>query len=100
MLKRRINVLIYLNKGWKPEYNGELELWSGDMQERVVSIAPTFNRCVIFNTSTNSYHGHPVPLATPEGVTRKSIALYYYTSDESIFDQQSRHPTLWQTPKT
>ena len=35
---------------------------------------------VIFTTSNVSFHGHPDPLQTPEDVTRKSIALYYYTA--------------------
>lgn len=37
-----------------------------------------FNRCVIFNTDADSFHGHPDPLTTPDGITRKSVALYYY----------------------
>ncbi|PPC94880.1 MAG: proline hydroxylase [Methylotenera sp.] len=79
-LRRRINVLIYLNKDWKPEYGGELELWDKTMQQKVKSVAPLFNRCVIFNTDCDSFHGHPDPLTTPPDVTRKSIALYYYTA--------------------
>ncbi len=79
-LRRRINVLIYLNKDWKLEYGGELELWDKKMQQKVKSVAPLFNRCVIFNTDADSFHGHPDPLTTPPDVTRKSIALYYYTA--------------------
>lgn len=79
-LCRRINVLIYLNKDWKIEYGGELELWDKGMQHKVKSVAPLFNRCVIFNTDADSFHGHPDPLTTPQEVTRKSIALYYYTA--------------------
>jgi hypothetical protein len=45
----------------------------------VVSITPLYNRAVIFETSDMSYHGHPEALRCPEGVYRKSIALYYYT---------------------
>lgn len=79
-IRRRINVLIYLNKDWKSEYGGSLELWDKSMQHKVKSVAPLFNRCVIFNTDADSFHGHPDPLTTPGGVTRKSIALYYYTA--------------------
>ena len=33
------------------------------------SVAPiAVNRCVIFNTDADSYHGHPEPLTTPDGV--------------------------------
>ncbi len=79
-LERRINVLIYLNKDWSDDYGGQLEFWNNDMTKREASILPSFNRCVIFNTTGDSYHGNPNPIAHPAGITRKSIALYYYTS--------------------
>jgi Rps23 Pro-64 3,4-dihydroxylase Tpa1-like proline 4-hydroxylase len=79
-LERRINVLIYLNKDWRAEYGGELELWDTEMKGKVVSAVPIFNRCVIFNTNSDSYHGNPGVISHPKNVTRKSIALYYYTS--------------------
>lgn len=77
-LYRRVNMLVYLNQDWKPEYGGNLELWDRQMQAKQQTVAPIFNRCVIFNTDADSFHGHPDPLTTPEGVTRRSIALYYY----------------------
>ncbi|MEO1135729.1 MAG: 2OG-Fe(II) oxygenase [Pseudomonadota bacterium] len=79
-LERRVNVLIYLNQDWKPEYGGQLELWTSDMKERVQSYLPLANRCVMFTTTQHSMHGNPQPVAHPNGVTRKSIALYYYTA--------------------
>jgi len=79
--KRRVNVLIYLNKDWKEDYNGHLELWSRDMKECKSKIAPLYNRCVIFNTDETSYHGVPETILCPEDMTRKSIALYYYTEE-------------------
>jgi hypothetical protein len=79
-LYRRINVLFYLNKDWKDDYNGALELWNTDMTQCEASIMPLFNRLVVFNTNKKSFHGHPKPLNTPEHITRKSIALYYYTA--------------------
>ncbi len=78
-LYRRINVLLYLNKDWKSKYNGDLELWDENLKE-CRSISPSFNKLVVFNTDKKSYHGHPIPLDVPSGVTRKSIALYYYTA--------------------
>jgi Rps23 Pro-64 3,4-dihydroxylase Tpa1-like proline 4-hydroxylase len=78
-LERRLNLLIYLNKDWQESWGGALELWGSDMTTCEARIKPLFNRCVIFTTSATSFHGHPVPLACPSGVTRKSVALYYYT---------------------
>lgn len=79
-LERRINLLIYLNRDWKPEFGGQLELWRTDMSEKVQDIVPVFNRAAMFTTTEQSMHGNPQPVAHPDGVTRKSIALYYYTS--------------------
>ena len=33
--QRRANIILYLNEDWKPEYGGDLELWSADMKECV-----------------------------------------------------------------
>jgi Rps23 Pro-64 3,4-dihydroxylase Tpa1-like proline 4-hydroxylase len=76
---RRLNLLIYLNKDWKEEWGGNLELWDKDHTKLEVSVEPLFNRAVIFTISEDSLHGHPVPLNTPENVSRNSIALYYFT---------------------
>lgn len=91
-LFRRVNVLIYLNKDWQEAYGGKLELWDKAMTQKVVEVAPVFNRCVIFNTDADSFHGHPDPLTTPAHITRKSIALYYYKA-QPIQNQtgESRH---------
>ncbi|CAM3909013.1 hypothetical protein VA7868_01142 [Vibrio aerogenes CECT 7868] len=80
---RRLNVIFYLNQDWKDSYNGHLELWDKHGKTCVKSVAPRFNRLVVFNTDKGSLHGHPKPLSTPDGVTRKSIALYYYTASPS-----------------
>lgn len=79
-LERRVNMLIYLNEDWKAEYGGQLELWRPDMSELVQSIVPILNRCAIFTTTQESMHGNPQPIAHPEGISRKSIALYFYTA--------------------
>ena len=83
-LKRRVNLLVYLNKDWQDSYGGDLELWSRDMKQCEQKIAPLFNRAVIFSTDDDSYHGLPDPLNCPEGETRKSIALYYFTKEKKM----------------
>jgi hypothetical protein len=79
-LERRLNLLLYLNKDWQSSYQGDLEMWDRPSMTRVMAVAPVFNRCVIFSTTAESLHGHPVALATPPGMERMSIALYYYTN--------------------
>lgn len=95
-LDRRLNLLIYLNEDWLPEYGGDLELWSADMKRCERRIAPLAGRCVIFRTTTDSFHGHPHPLTCPEGRSRRSIALYYYSNGRPGEEGSVEHETLWQ----
>jgi len=83
--QRRVNVILYLNDGWQEEWGGALELWSADMTRCVDRIPPLFNRVAIFNTDKESFHGLPDPIKCPEGVTRKSLALYYFTEEQEPF---------------
>lgn len=76
---RRINAIVYLNKDWKKEYNGDLEIWNTDMSKKHSSIEPLYNRLVVFEVTDFNNHGVPDELKCPEGMTRKSIALFYYT---------------------
>ena len=79
-LDRRLNLLLYLNKDWDESYGGHLELWDHEKQHCERRVLPIFNRVVVFSTTERSWHGHPNPLSCPEGATRKSLALYYYTN--------------------
>ncbi len=78
---RRLNLLIYLNKDWKPEYNGAMEMWNADMTRMEKDVMCSFNRALIFETSEISYHGYTKKLNLPEGVTRKSFFAYFYTKE-------------------
>ena len=90
-LDRRINVLIYLNKDWKEQYGGYLELWDKDMLECKKKILPTFNKMVIFSTNDFSNHGHPDPVTCPLDQSRKSIALYYFSEGRPEEDLNRDH---------
>lgn len=94
---RRLNVLIYMNKDWKDEYEGNLELWDLSKGDRILlgKYAPIFNRCVIFETNEISFHGHPKPLNTPKDINRKSIATYYYTKTRPEREISSDHNTIY-----
>lgn len=97
-LDRRLNLLLYLNKDWKEEYGGYLELWDKDVTQCEKKILPIFNRFVIFTTTDFSYHGHPEPLTCPEGWTRKSLALYYYTNGRPAEEiAEVGHSTIFQS---
>ena len=94
-LDRRLNLLLYLNEGWREEYGGYLELWNRDMTRSVQRILPVFNRMVIFSTTDYSYHGHPDVLQCPVGQTRKSLALYYYSNGRPPEELSGDHGTLF-----
>jgi Rps23 Pro-64 3,4-dihydroxylase Tpa1-like proline 4-hydroxylase len=95
-LHRRLNVIVFLNENWKEEWNGDFQIWSGHkendthildrLHERVY---PLFNRMVVFSTSEKSYHGHPDELMCTDNITRKSIALYYYTATKTTDNEHS-----------
>lgn len=96
-LDRRLNLLLYLNRGWQDEWGGHLELWDREMRSAEVRIAPVANRCVIFGTTSFAYHGHPDPLECPPTVTRKSLALYYYSNGRPAEELAAAdHNTLFQ----
>ena len=97
-LDRRINLLIYMNPHWKEEYNGALLLCDKQNGTCAKKILPILNRCVIFNTSNKSIHGHPEILNVPENICRQSIAVYYYTknnNDQLDFEGDPEHSTIW-----
>jgi 2OG-Fe(II) oxygenase superfamily len=85
--RRRVNLILYLNPNWRPEWKGAIELWDRPMRNCVVRVPPLLNHALIFSTNETSYHGFPEKLACPEGVSRKSLALYYYTPEADV-----RHP--------
>jgi Rps23 Pro-64 3,4-dihydroxylase Tpa1-like proline 4-hydroxylase len=92
---RQLNAILYLNKNWKEEYAGFLELWDMQRKARIANIAPLFNRLVIFETNEISYHGHPVPLNISDGMSRKSLAVYYYTVDRPAEQIGPEHNTVY-----
>ena len=94
-LYRRLNVLVYLNETWQPAWQGYLELWSRDMKECRQYIEPAFNRCVIMETHDHAFHGYK-ELRLPAGVTRRSLASYYYSQQRSEAQTQDKHDTLFQ----
>lgn len=93
---RRLNLLLYLNKNWSEDKGGHLELWSPDMSEST-AILPIFNRMVIFATDKQSWHGHRL-VNTPDGDTRKSINIYYFT-EQSPDGQDYYHITSFKARK-
>jgi Rps23 Pro-64 3,4-dihydroxylase Tpa1-like proline 4-hydroxylase len=92
---RRINALLYLNSNWKPEYQGQLELWNKDMLSCAHKIEPLSNRLVIFRITDDALHGSPEKWLGHENYTRLSLAFYYYTNDRPEEEKSNFHWALW-----
>jgi hypothetical protein len=50
---------------------------------------------MIFGTTDFTYHGHPDPLQCPEGITRKSLALYYFSNGRPAEEVSGEHSTIF-----
>ena len=94
-LDRRLNLLLYLNKDWREEYGGELQLWNRDMSRCEAKVLPIFNRVMVFGTTDFTFHGHPDQLQCPDGMTRKSLALYYFSNGRPAEEVTGEHSTIF-----
>jgi len=93
---RRLNLILYLNPNWSEEKGGQLEFWRDDMKEST-SILPVLNRMALFATDKRSWHGYR-HVNTPDGDTRKSINIYYFT-EESPDGTDYYHVTIFRARK-
>lgn len=93
-LHRRLNLLIYLNEGWRPEWGGAVELWDDRVTRCHHSVLPELGRAVLFTTSEISYHG-VTAVTCPPSVSRKSFAVYYYTKEPPTDYRGVNHSTVF-----
>ena len=96
---RRLNLIVYLNHEWDDAWGGSLELHSDPRapDDRVSLITPLYNRAVIFETTETSWHGFS-RISLPESkraISRKSIALYFYTVDRPAEELADTHSTIY-----
>jgi hypothetical protein len=103
---RRLNLIIFLNPIWKPEWGGCLELhsnpWGAPEDDQVVSVVPLLNRCVIFETTESSWHGFRRIQVPDQAISRRSLAIYYYTESRPAEETAPAHSTVyvpWQMPE-
>ena len=94
-LQRKLNLIIYLEEDYNPEWGGSLQFWSHDEKNKkplnkVKEIEPIFNKAILFDTTQNSWHGFPEPINPPRGKMRKSIAVYYMTDITSSAQERYR----------
>jgi 2OG-Fe(II) oxygenase superfamily len=82
---RNMNLLLYLNKDWKPDYKGQLklvDLRTGEEKELEVP----FNRMIIQQTRAYTLHGYDMT-NFPENKFRTSVATYAYTIHKTLIEK-------------
>lgn len=99
-LHRRLDLIIYLNKTWEESWGGGIELHSNPREpdsNSIVSYAPLFNRCVIFEATESSWHGFPIINLPPEArhISRKSFAVYLYSKERPSSEIAPPHRTFY-----
>lgn len=99
-LHRRLNLILFLNREWREEWGGCLELhqdpWNPG-EDSVCKIAPLANRAVLFETTERSWHGFS-RIALPANhshLSRKSVAVYYYTAERPATETARSHATVY-----
>jgi len=89
----RIVIIVYLNKNWKDDWGGHLELWDEEMNNCKKKIKPDFNKMFIFSNNGKNYHGHPDPLIIPENIRRNNLLMYYYSPHNNSNKENDRTNT-------
>jgi hypothetical protein len=93
-LERKVTVLYYLAADWDPAWGGALELWDAARTRCVVSYPPQLDRLIVMAHGDDYWHGHPTPLACPEGRWRASLSAYFYVAAPSA-DEAAAHGAIW-----
>jgi len=87
--KKQVTLGLYLSSNWKEEYGCHLEAWRGDsagiefpcLHEKVASIAPLFNRAVMFTCNDYAWHGNPVVANCPSDACRIFVTISYLSEN-------------------
>lgn len=100
LLHRRLNLIVFLNPEWRESWGGGLELhedpWNPDAS-RGRQVVPAANRAVLFETTEASWHGFTritLP-AEQQHLSRRSIAVYFYTTTRPAEETASPHGTVY-----
>lgn len=76
--ERVASAVLFCNPTWREEWGGQLELWDDRQTRCVASIAPQFNRLVVFETTATSWHGVPAELTCPRSIERRTLAAFFW----------------------
>jgi len=87
--KKHVTLGVYLSSNWKKEYGCHLEVWKGDnsssespkLHNKAASIAPLFNRGIIFTCNDYAWHGNPNPAECPLDACRIFVTISYLSEN-------------------
>lgn len=88
---RNLNLLLYINKDWRPDYGGQLKLEDSRTGEKAEVPVP-FNSLAIMHCRSYTLHGYD-PINFPEGKYRTSIAAYAYSMHKERIE--APRTTVW-----
>ena len=95
-LKKQLTLGLYLSADWKEEYGCKLEVWNGTnaakkdarIVDRVNTIAPLFNRLVLFTCNDYAWHGNPEPAACGSSAKRIFVTLSYMSQNNADLNKR------------
>ncbi|MGO4882854.1 MAG: 2OG-Fe(II) oxygenase [Bryobacteraceae bacterium] len=93
---RRLNLIVFLNPEWEEAWGGCLELLREPSADASTTVTPLANRAVIFETTESSWHGFRIVRTPPGlGITRRSLAVYFYTRERPAAEIAPSHGTYY-----
>jgi Rps23 Pro-64 3,4-dihydroxylase Tpa1-like proline 4-hydroxylase len=93
-LYRKLTLIIYLSEEWHDDWGGHLEFTSFD-KHKIKKINIEWNRAVIWQHHEHCLHGYPESINCPKHLSRKTLRLFYYTSDQAPSKEQPAHRSLY-----
>lgn len=92
---RKLNIIIYVSKSMTEEYGGHFGIWKkeqGPLNGLKIQkeIWPKFNRAIIIDTTQDSWHGISKEMKLPQGIYRKSLAIYYLQKPKGPLEKRRR----------
>jgi hypothetical protein len=94
-LERKLTVLYYLGTDWQPAWGGALELWNAERTRSEASYLPVLDRLIVMAHGDTYWHGHPAPLACPDGRFRATVSAYYYAASPAPEEEAEAHGAIW-----
>ena len=94
-LHRALSFIVYLNPSWKEAYGGNLDFYDFNNERVVQSVAPVFNRAILWKYHKRGFHGNSTPIVCPPGVSRNTFRLFFYVSDAEYKVDDRPHRSLY-----